>query len=46
VLAWPETSSWGPALTQTLTVVMWSAVLITVVSGVAYVRSAIRLLRQ
>lgn len=46
VLAWPETSKWGPALGQTLTVVMWGAVIITVVSGVAYVRSAITLLRR
>lgn len=45
-LAFPQTvQSAGPALAWTLAATVWSAVLLTVVSGVAYVRSAVNILR-
>lgn len=47
VLAWPEVAArGGQAMQFTLTGVLWAAVLLTVLSGVDYVRSAIRLLRR
>jgi CDP-diacylglycerol--glycerol-3-phosphate 3-phosphatidyltransferase len=46
-LAWPElVSPLGPAAGLALTGVLWAAVLLTVLSGVAYVRSAVLLLRR
>lgn len=47
VLAWPELAvRGGQAMQATLIGVLWAAVILTVVSGVDYVRSAIRLLRR
>jgi CDP-diacylglycerol---glycerol-3-phosphate 3-phosphatidyltransferase len=47
VLAWPELATrGGEPLSILLVGSMWAAVLLTVLSGVAYVRSAIQLLRR
>jgi CDP-diacylglycerol--glycerol-3-phosphate 3-phosphatidyltransferase len=47
VLAWPqEAARAGAAMEWGLPVVLWAAVILTVISGVAYVRSAILLLRR
>ena len=47
VLAWPEwTARMGEPMQWTLIGTLWAAVALTVVSGVAYVRSAIMLLRR
>src|SRR5687768_8024612 len=47
VLAFPEWSAqFGQAMNLTLTSALWAAVILTVLSGVAYVRSAILLLRR
>jgi CDP-diacylglycerol--glycerol-3-phosphate 3-phosphatidyltransferase len=46
-LAWPKLATeGGDALAWILTASVWSAVLLTVISGVAYVRSAVSLLRR
>ncbi len=46
-LAWPELlTPFGPAAGLTLGGFLWAAVLITVLSGVAYVRSAVLLLQR
>lgn len=47
VLAWPDVAlRGGEAMQAGLTGVLWAAVILTVLSGVAYVRSAIQLLRR
>lgn len=47
VLAWPLwAAQFGRAMDLTLVSVLWAAVILTVLSGVAYVRSAILLLKR
>jgi hypothetical protein len=47
VLAWPlEAARFGQAAEILLLSALWAAVILTVLSGVAYVRSAILLLRR
>jgi CDP-diacylglycerol---glycerol-3-phosphate 3-phosphatidyltransferase len=46
-LAYPKLAAeGGQALAWSLSVAVWAAVLLTIVSGVAYVRSAVQLLRR